>query len=218
MAQGSSILQDDSLLSQIDQKLFSIERVFAAVAGLVAFSLMLLAVVSVGGRNIFNQPLPGYVDWIEQAMPFIALLAIYYTQRFGDHVRMDIVLGFVKGRAYWLLEFITVALILILIFLLIWGSWSHFLRSFDFSAPLWSRDSSMDIRLPLWPGKLIIPIAFSILALRLMVQLVGYGRAFWFGLENPVAVPRAETAEDIARQEADSLSLSGEAGNANGQH
>ena len=59
---------------------------------------MLLAVVSVGGRNFFNQPLPGYVDWIEQAMPLIAFMGIAYVKRDGGHIRMDILVGSLRGR------------------------------------------------------------------------------------------------------------------------
>ncbi len=72
MAGSSSVLQDGSTLSRLDQHLYKLERIFALVSGVAVFSLMILAVVSVGGRNSMNMPLPGYVDWIEQAMPLIA--------------------------------------------------------------------------------------------------------------------------------------------------
>ncbi len=48
---------------------------------------MVLAVISVGGRNLMNAPLPGYVDWIEQAMPLIAFMGIAFVQREGGHIR-----------------------------------------------------------------------------------------------------------------------------------
>ena len=88
---------------------------------------------------------------------------------------------------------------------LIWGSWAHFQRSFDFAAPMWSRDSSIDIGLPIWPAKLIVPMAFTVLALRLLLQIWGYGRAFVSGLENPVAVPLVQSAAEQAMAEAEHL-------------
>ena len=141
------------------------------ICGLTVFGLMLLAVVSVGGRNFFNAPLPGYVDWIEQLMPVIAIFGVSYVRREGGHIRMDIVVGSLRGRALWVTEFLTTALILLVAVLLMDGSWAHFLRSFDFSQPMWSRDSSMDIALPLWPAKLVVPVALSVLSLRLCLQL-----------------------------------------------
>ena len=126
MAGASSVLEDGTFLSRLDRALFRIEGWLALIGGLAAFSLMLLAVVSVGGRNFFNQPLPGYVDWIEQAMPLIAFLGIAYCQRLGGHIRMDILVGQLRGRPLWIAEFITTLLMFVLMVLLVWGSFAHF--------------------------------------------------------------------------------------------
>ncbi|MCV6824470.1 MULTISPECIES: TRAP transporter small permease subunit [Halocynthiibacter] len=206
MAGSSTVLSDDTLLSRIDRRLYSLEQVLSLVSGLAVFSLMILAVISVSGRNFFNVPLPGYVDWIEQAMPLIAFMGVAYTQRDGGHIRMDILVGRLKGRALWAAEFITTLAMIVLIALLIWGTFSHFQRAFDFNAPLWSRDSSMDIALPLWPAKLLAPVAFSVLLLRLCLQLWGYGRAFLSGAESPVAVPLIQSAAEQAQAEAEHVS------------
>ncbi|MCX8226637.1 MAG: TRAP transporter small permease subunit, partial [Sulfitobacter sp.] len=114
----------------------------------------------------------------------------------------DILVGRLRGRALWVAEFITTFLVLVLILLLIWGSWAHFQRSFDFAAPLWSRDSSIDIKLPIWPAKLIVPLAFSVLGLRLALQLWGYGRAIKSGTSEPIGVPLVEDAATVAAREA----------------
>lgn len=206
MAGSAAVLTDDTALSRIDRRLYALERALALISGLAVFSLMVMAVVSVAGRNVFNQPLPGYVDWIEQAMPLIAFMGVSYAMRDGGHIRMDIVVGALKGRVLWLVELITTLAVLALIVLLIWGTWAHFSRSFDFAAPWWSRDSSMDIALPLWPAKLLAPVAFSVLALRLCLQVWGYGRAFVEGAERPVAVPLVIDAATQARMEAEHLS------------
>ncbi len=202
MAIRAAVLTDDSLLSRLDQSLYRVERVFGLISGLAVFGLMLLAVYSVGGRNIFNSPVRGYVDLIEAAMPLIAIMGVSYTQRDGGHIRMDILVGRLRGRTLWIAEFATTAFILLLVLLLIWGSWAHFLRSFDFASPLWSRDSSIDIKLPIWPAKLLVPVAFSVLALRLVLQLWAYGRAIATRSNEPVGVPLIEDAATIAAREA----------------
>lgn len=199
---------DDSGLSRFDQSLLRLEKFLALISGLTVFGLMLLAVVSVSGRNFFNQPLPGYVDWIEQAMPLIAFMGISYVQRDGGHIRMDIVVGSLKGRLLYIVELITTLAVLALVILLVWGTWAHFQRSFDFNAPMWSRDSSMDIALPIWPAKLLAPVAFSVLAVRLVVQSIGFARAVRTGV--PIAVPLVASAAEQAQMEADQLSDAGE--------
>ena len=205
MATGASVLENDSLLSRLDQNLYRIERFLALISGLAVFAIMVFAVVSVSGRNAFNAPVPGYVDWIEQLMPLIAFMGIAYTQRDGTHIRMDILIGRLQGRALWAAELLSVLLIFGLILMLLWGSWAHFDRSFDMSRPMWSRDSTIDIGLPVWPSKLIVPVAFAVLCLRLLIQIWGYGRALVLGLETPVAVPLSMTVEEQARAEAAQL-------------
>jgi TRAP-type mannitol/chloroaromatic compound transport system permease small subunit len=206
MAGSAAVLEDASTLSRLDRGLFRVETALALVSGMAVFALMLMAVWTVGGRNIFNRPLRGYVDWIEQAMPLIAFMGISFTQRQGGHIRMDMLVGALRGRALWLAEFVTTFAILLLMVLLVWGSWAHFLRSFDLSAPLWSRDSSMDIGLPLWPAKLLVPVAFFVLCLRLALQLVAYARAIVLGITRPVAVPMVQSVAEIAAAEADTVS------------
>lgn len=206
MAGAASVLSDDTRLSRLDRGLHRVEMVLALLSGLAVFALMVLAVFSVGGRNFFNAPLPGYVDWIEQAMPLIAFMGIAYVQRNGGHIRMDILVGALRGRALYLAELVTTLAVLALMLLLVWGSWAHFERSFDWAAPMWSRDSSMDIALPLWPGKLLAPVAFSVLCLRLMLQVWAYMRAIATGAELPVAVPLIEDAATQAAHEAEHVS------------
>ena len=99
MAGASLVLTDNSRLSRIDRALFRVEGWLALLSGLAVFSLMILAVVSVTGRNGFNHPLPGYVDWIQQAMPLIAFMGISFNQRGVGHIRMDTLDGVLRGRA-----------------------------------------------------------------------------------------------------------------------
>jgi len=205
MAGSSTVLEDQGLLSTLDRYLHNLERFMALLSGLAVFSLMFLAAYSVAGRKFFASPLPGYVDWIEILMPLMAIMGIAYVQRDGGHIRMDILIGQLKGRALWAAELLSVLLIFGLILMLLWGSWAHFDRSFDMSRPMWSRDSTIDIGLPIWPSKLVVPVAFFVLCLRLLLQIWGYGRALVLGLDAPIAVPLSMTVEEQARAEAAQL-------------
>jgi TRAP-type C4-dicarboxylate transport system permease small subunit len=205
MAGSNAVLEDSSLLSRLDRMLLPVERFMALISGLAVFSLMFLAAYSVTGRKFFASPMMGYVDYIEAAMPIIAIMGISYVQRDGSHIRMDMLVGALKGRFLWFFELVSVLMILLLIVALIWGGWAHFERSFDMTKPLWSRDSSIDVGIPIWPSKLVVPLAFGVLCARLLLQVWGYGRAFVLGLENPVAVPMTLSVAEQARLEAEAL-------------
>jgi TRAP-type C4-dicarboxylate transport system permease small subunit len=205
MAGSAAVLEDSSLLSRLDRALLPLERFCALLSGLAIFSLMFLAVWSVTGRKFFGSPMAGYVDYIEALMPIIAIMGISYVQRDGTHVRMDMLVSALKGRMLWFFELLSVLLILVLIVALTWGAWDHFDRSFDCSRPLCSRDSSIDIGIPIWPSKLVVPIAFGVLVLRLLLQAWGYTRALVLGLDTPVAVPLNLSVAEQARLEAEAL-------------
>ena len=205
MAGQVAIIEDSSLLSRLDIILLKLERFCALISGLTIFSLMFLAIYSVSGRKFFNAPLAGYVDYIEAALPVIAIMGVSYVQRDGSHIRMDIFVSLLKGRALWLFELISILLILLLILYLTWGAWLHFDRSFDCSRPLCSRDSSIDIGLPTWPSKLVVPFAFTVLSFRLILQAVGYSRALIFDLKKPPAVPLPISSSDQAKIETEAI-------------
>lgn len=204
MASSQRVQEDSSLLSRLDQALARLETLLLVLSGLTIFCLMLLAVVSVGSRLI-SAPLSGYIDYIQQAMPLIAFLGISYASRHGVHVRMDMIIARLQGRSYYAVEAVLALLVVVLMAMMVWGSWSHFLRSFDFAMPLWSRDSSFDIGLPLWPSKLIAPVAFCLLCLRSLLQLWAYSCACVNNQSTAIAVPLPEDIVQQASREANSL-------------
>ena len=204
MSSGSDILQDNSLLSKLDRLYFKLETLLALLGGITIFLLVILAVVNVLGRWVFSLPVSGYIDWVEQFMAVFAFLGIAYCQRLGGHIRMDILVLRLSGRILWLSEFISTAVMLMITMVLIYGSYLHFLRAFI------NGDSSMDISLQIWPAKLVVPFALSVLALRLVLQLWGYGRAFYHNSTAPVAVPLVEDAATQAANEAATVSNSQE--------
>ena len=165
------------------------------IAAFSILSLMFLAVAQVLGRLFFNTPIPGFIDITEQAMAIFAFAGVAYCQRVGGHIRMEIVLGKLRGRALYICEMISVIVIAFTVALLIWGSWFHFDRSWSIG------DSTMDIRLPTWPSKLVIPVALSLLFLRLLMQIYGYARLVRNPDREPVAVPVIEDVEKVAQHE-----------------
>lgn len=182
-------------LGRLDRALFRVETFFNLVAGLFIFALMLLGVVQIFGRKLFNMPIFGYIDMVELAMATFAFLGIAYCQRLGGHVRMEIILGRLKGRTLWSTEIFGMLVAMFVVGVLIYYGFTHFLRAYELG------DSTIDAEYPVWPSKLLVPLAFSLLWLRLMIQLAGYLRLLRDPDAAPVGVPVIETVEEHARQE-----------------
>jgi len=200
MTSPSAVLEDSSILSRADKLFFKFESWLNLIGGITILVLVLLAVTNVLGRWIFNLPVAGYIDWIEQGMAFFAFLGIAYCQRLGSHIRMDIVIGRLQGRARWISELTSTVLMFGVTIVLIYGSYLHAWRAFYIG------DSSINIDLPIWPAKLIVPVALSVLAFRLFLQMWAYIRAIKRNENKPVAVPLLENAAKKAAHEADVLS------------
>lgn len=191
------------LLARADAQLFKMESFFNLVSAMLILFLMFLAVIQVVGRKFFNFPIPGYVDWVEMAMAIFCFLSIAYTQKLGGHVRMELFIGRFSGRLLWVLEVMgTLVAMWIIAVLAIYG-WDHFARAWVIG------DSSIDIQIPIWPGKLVVVIAFISLELRLLVQLFGFMRLVVHPNAEPIGVPVIETVDEQAQREIDA-GLAGE--------
>ena len=196
MSSSTTILEDQSKLSLADRTYFKLESSLNLLGGIIIILLVLFATVNVLGRWLFDLPISGYIDWVEQSMAFMAFLGIAYTQREGGHIRMDMLVSRLHGRRLWLVELISTVMMLLVTLALIYGSYLHFWRAYSLG------DSSLDIDLPTWPAKFVVPFALTVLALRLLLQIWGYIRAAIEDTDQPVAVPLIEDAAAVAAKEA----------------
>jgi TRAP-type C4-dicarboxylate transport system permease small subunit len=184
------------VLGALDRLIFRVERTFALIAAICIFALMLIAVGQITARKLFNAPLYGYIDMVEIAMTTFAFLGIAYAERLGGHIRMELLIGKLKGRAQWIAELIGVLLALVVIGILIYYGYEHAMRAYL------SGDSTIDAQYPWWPSKMMVPIAFSLLWLRLLLSAVAYTRLIIWPDAEPVAVHVPETLEEMAEREA----------------
>jgi C4-dicarboxylate transporter DctQ subunit len=183
------------LLTRADRLLAPIEDALNLLSGLLIFGLMFLGMLQIVLRTVFRTPIFGYIDIVEATMVAFALLSISQVQRIGGHVRMEIVVGYLKGAALWAAETIGVAVQIVIVAILIPYSYNHFFRSWSFG------DSTIDIELPTWPAKLLVPVMLGVLLIRLVIQLLGYIRLTVNPALTPVAVPVMKTVEQQAEDE-----------------
>ncbi len=183
------------LLGALDRFVSYIENAFTFVAAVFIFIMMFFLSAEVLGRKLFNSPIPGAIDWVEVWMGTFAFLGAAYCQRLGGHVRMEMLIGRLSGLKLWWSEFFAVTVAFIYVVIIAIQSYAHFARAIEFG------DSTIDIQLLTWPSKLMVPVAMSLLAVRLLLNMWGYVRLALDPSKDPVAVPIMKSAEDIAREE-----------------
>jgi len=165
------------------------------IAAAAIFFLMFVGVFQIIGRTAFNTAIYGYIDYMEQASALFAFLGISYAQRVGAHIRMDLLLRGFSLRFLWSMELFAVLVAMLAITTLIDSTWQNFQRAYQLG------DSTIDIKLPVWPTKLLVPFVLAVLWVRLALQAVDYARLIRFPNAAPIAVPVIETIEVQAQNE-----------------
>lgn len=197
---SATVFSDSSWLSKCDQMLLRLESKLNLAGGVIVLFIVLFSVINILGRGLFNQPFNAYFDLMGQSVPLIAFMGLSYCQRDGGHIRMDLLIGRLKGRALWVVEALTSVLTFLLVSVLAYGAWLHAERSIRLG------DSTEDIGLIIWPFKLTLVAMFTVLLLRLIIQIWGYGRMVFTDAATPIAVPVIQDSEAQAQREADQLS------------
>ncbi|MEM7742968.1 MAG: TRAP transporter small permease [Pseudomonadota bacterium] len=179
------------------------------IAALAIMFLMLLGVVQIGLRlrelcipftdtcvQLLNAPIFGYIDMIELAMPILAIIGISYVQRQGAHIRMDILMGRLSGRVLWIIEAFAAICTLIIAVLLARFAWTFFYDAYSIG------DSTTDAEISTWPSKLLVPFAFALWVIRMLVQFLG---AIRLSLNPDLPPVGVVVQKDIAAQAQDEI-------------
>jgi C4-dicarboxylate transporter DctQ subunit len=177
-----------------DAALSHVEDGLNLIAALAIFFLMFIGVAQIVGRTVFDFAIYGYIDWMEQASSLFAFLGIAYAQRLGSHIGMDLTMNW-RPANRWKVELFGVSVAIVIITILVYASFTNFLRAYSIG------DSTMDIRLPTWPAKLMVPLALSVLWLRMALQICGYLRMVAHPDAEPVGVPKLVTLETQVKDE-----------------
>jgi len=165
------------------------------VAAAAIFFLMFVGVFQIIGRTVFDTAIYGYIDYMEQASALFAFLGIAYAQRVGAHIRMDLLLRGFSMRFLWSMELFCVLVALVVVTILVDSTFLNFQRAWQLG------DSTIDIKLPVWPTKLIVTFVLVVLWVRLVLQSFDYMRLIRHPDAAPIAVPVIETIEVQAKHE-----------------
>ena len=182
------------MLARVDRLYAKLENVLAFVGAFVVFLLMLFVCSEVVARTFLNKSIFGFIDTVELSMAAVAFLGAAYCQRLGGHIRMDLVIGLFRGRSLAVVEAVATLVALVVIALLVKGSWAHFLRAFQIG------DSTIDAELVTWPSKLLAPVGLSFLWLRLLLNLFGFLRLARWPDAARVAVPPPPGAHHVSAE------------------
>jgi TRAP-type mannitol/chloroaromatic compound transport system permease small subunit len=106
------------------------------------------------------------VQWYLNSAMFL-LVAAYALKR-NDHVRIDVIAGRLSARAQAWIDIVgSLFALLPVVLIIIWYSWPSLVNSWNIQEH--SSDAGGLIR---WPVRLLIPVAFSMLALQAVSEII----------------------------------------------
>jgi TRAP-type C4-dicarboxylate transport system permease small subunit len=186
---------EGGMLARLHKGFMPIEDLANLAAALAIMALMVMGVLQIVLRTVFNTPIDGYIDLVQLSMASMAFLGAAYTQRMGSHIRMELLIGKLSGRALWVVEAIGTALAMFIIGVLIYYTFGHFMRSYTLG------DTTIDAEFSVWPSKLLVPVAFTIWWIRLALQFAGAVRLIINPRLTPIAVITAKAVAEQAQDE-----------------
>lgn len=132
------------VLQGIDSKA---NKVLGIVAGALAFIGMFLVTIDVGGRYLFNHPIPGTLERTEAMLCIIVFWSITYWEITKGHLRMTLLYSRFSHRWKLSCDLLTKVLVLFLFGFLVW-------QTFLYGVDSWvNRETDLLGVMPLWIPK-----------------------------------------------------------------
>ena len=148
-----------------------IERVTGSVGIMASFALVPLVIATcyeVFARYIFGMPtIWAYeIGYILTGSHF--LLAMAFTLQKDEHIRIDIFSGNFSQRTRAVIDLLAYAVLLPLMVWITYGLFQHLAAGYLRN----ERSGQSALNLPVWPFRVVFVVAFTLLTLQIMVEVV----------------------------------------------
>jgi TRAP-type C4-dicarboxylate transport system permease small subunit len=148
----------------LEKAIYPISRFLHRFAQVVIVLMVMLTVIDVCLRYVFNSPIVGGYELTEFMMAVLVFASVGFTQSVKDHVSVDLVVNILSDRVRALLEAITCLLAFGLFGLAGWRNVLH-------AGTTWERhDVSAELFVPVSPFVLFVALGLAVLSLVLLVQ------------------------------------------------
>jgi TRAP-type C4-dicarboxylate transport system permease small subunit len=131
--------------------------------------LMILTVIDVGGRYLFNRPLTGAPEIIQASIVGITFLQIPYVQFMDQHLRVTVFYDKLGDRAKVVLNEISYFLGALVFALICFSGWDFLIKAIRISE---YDGTPASIMVPTWPVRSLIVFCSAIMVVVQVKQLI----------------------------------------------
>ena len=153
------------MLKPIKMVVHSIRAAESAMLVILLLGMMILAVAQIAMRNLLGTGVTWIDPLIRIAVLWIALIGAMIGTREGNHIAIDLLNQYIKGRWKWVVERLANALSAFVCAIMSWASILFVHDEYLYDTPAFGA-------LPAWPFELIIPIGFSVMTIRFALRVL----------------------------------------------
>ena len=169
--------RDERPASLMDALIRNVERLTGSIGIMASFALVPLVLATcyeVFARYLFGSPtIWAYeVGYILTGGHF--LLGMAYTLRSDDHIRIDVFSGHFSRRTRAVIDLLGYAVLLPLMTWLSYALFQHLAAGYLRN----ERSGQSAMNLPVWPFRVIFFVAFTLLALQILAEVIKAVRRF----------------------------------------
>lgn len=151
----------------VQRTLQGISKVLGIFAGLCVLAIMGVIIVEVVARTLFDSTVGGSIEIGELLLSLMVFAGIAYAQQAGAHVSTDLLVARVPAKVS---KTIRALGLLVVIAVCIWAAIATLDRGL---ASFEARETTYGVEsIPLWPGRLLAPVGFALLAVELVISMV----------------------------------------------
>ncbi len=152
----------------LEKGLSPVTRVIGAIGAGVIGLMMLVTVVDVGGRRIFNMPLLGSMDLTLLMMVVVVFFSIAHTELKKGHVTIDLITSKFRIKAQNIINSVMYFFFLIVFG---WMTWQLYLSTLE----LWHNETvSATLEIPVFPFSFMATLGCALLSLLVLAHFLQY--------------------------------------------
>lgn len=145
----------------------TISRLLSWFAGFAIIVMMVIIVVEVVARYGFNSTTGGSIEIGELLLALAVFASIAYGQQVGSHVSTSLLTDQLPPLVRTVVKLVGLTVVLVVV---VWAVGATFERGMESFV---SQEATFGIQsVPLWPGKLLLPVGLGLLAIELLITML----------------------------------------------
>jgi TRAP-type C4-dicarboxylate transport system permease small subunit len=153
-------------LKKIEEKMGLISFVLSRVGCAALFFMVILTVVDVIGRYVFNAPILGAFEMTEFLVLILVFSFLGYAQAKKSHVTVDILFDRFPGKLKTIVTIFNYLLCIVIIFIIAWMGFEKGIETFH------TGEKPLNLAIPNWPFVFFLSFGSAVMCIEFIRNII----------------------------------------------